>query len=303
MPPDTHVHQLIERARTWIAHPRLPGAVASLLVVVLGLQLAGVTWSLLPAAPAAHAPAAMPAQDHAGAGPAATDPAGELAALHLFGNAPSSADATGASTAPEDAPETQLNLTLRGVYAPGGGDGIAIIAAGGGAEHVYATGDTVAGGARIRGVYGDRVVLERSGHLETLRMKTAEAATGGPGGGARAAAPSADEQRIAQRAREIRQRLLSNPMELARMVRFQPYVQDGQLLGYRIQPRAADARLLGDLGLRPSDVITEINGIPLNDPGQANQALQALRDAQMINVTVLRDGAQRTMSIPIGAPG
>ncbi|MEF8834372.1 MAG: PDZ domain-containing protein, partial [Halofilum sp. (in: g-proteobacteria)] len=87
------------------------------------------------------------------------------------------------------------------------------------------------------------------------------------------------------------------------MVRFQPHTEDGELIGFRIQPRTNEARLLEEVGIRPDDVITRVNGIPLNDRAQGNRALQELRDASMIDVTILRDGRSQRLSIPIGAPG
>ena len=295
-----------DHARAAAAHPRTPDLASIALVAVLGWQLADLSWAMLPA-PASATPAApspgTPTETHSAGQPRA---AAKLAALHLFGEAapPEQVEATPDTGA--DAPETELNLTLKGLYAPGTGRGFAIIAAGNGSEDVYSVGDTIAGGARISAIFADRVVLRRNGRAETLRLANVEVAPAEPEGrvadaGERGVA--SDEDAIARRAGELRTQLTENPLELARMVRFQPYVEDGELVGYRIQPRAAEAELLQDLGIQPTDVITRINEFSLSDPQQANQALQALRDARMINITLLRDGRSQRMSIPIGNPG
>jgi len=297
-----NTHQWIERARAVPAHPRLPDAVALVLVVLLGWQLAGLTWAALPAPATARMPAANVTESTSGAGATGEAPTARLARLHLFGEPPADGDRDRSPETETDAPETQLNLTLMGVYAPGESGGLAIIATGGGPEKVYAVGDTIAGSARITGIFEDRVVLRRGGQAETLRMELAKVRSGpsnrqaetrdaGGGGG------------IVERARALRERLRQNPLELARMVRFQPYVEDGELVGFRIQPRSDDAQLLEEAGIRPSDVVTRVNGIPLNDRAQGNRALRELRDASMINVTILRDGRSERLSIPLGNPG
>jgi general secretion pathway protein C len=293
----------IEPLRRGAVHPRTPRLATAVLAVAVGWQLAVLGWTLAPEPPAAApAPVTDTAATAADSGSSQPDATARVASLQLFGAAPGN-DAAAASqaSAPADAPETQLNLTLRGVYAPGSGEGLAIISAGGGREKVYAVGDTIAGDARIAGIHADRVVLRRNGRAETLRMSVADAAPAS--GEDRGNQASSREREIAERARELRQRLLENPVELARMVRFQPYVQNGNLVGYRIQPRSADAEQLRALGLQPSDVVTSVNGRPLNDPRQANEALQSLRDARTIRITFLRNGQQRSMTIPIGEAG
>lgn len=291
-----------ERARALALHPRLPDAAGVVLAALLGWQLAALTWTALPGTAAATMPEPQPPRAASGDTDPGADASARLARLQVFGSVPDEEpQQDNSDKADADAPETQLNLTLKGAYAPGDGSGIAIVATGGGPEKVYAVGDTIAGNARITGIFGDRVVLRRNGRAETLRLDLADAgmaADDGDDDESKAPASSAVE-----RAAELRGRLRDNPLELARMVRFEPHRQDGELVGYRIQGRSGEAELLGELGIRPSDVITRINGIPLTDPANGNKALQELRDARMINVTVLRDGSSRRLSIPIGEAG
>lgn len=297
-----NMHQWIERMRAALAHPRLPDAVSLVLVVVLGWQLAGLTWAALPAPASARIPAASAPEASGSGSDTGEAPTARLARLHLFGEPPADDDRKRSPETETDAPETQLNLSLMGVYAPGETGGLAIIATGGGPEKVYAVGDTIAGSARITGIFADRVVLRRDGRAETLRMQLAKA----PSGQANREAQTRGEEQsggIIERARALRERIRQNPLELARMVRFQPYVEDGELVGFRIQPRSDEAQLLEEAGIRPSDVVTRVNGIPLNDRAQGNRALRELRDASVINVTILRDGRSEQLSIPLGNPG
>lgn len=300
--PDTH--HWIERVRGAMAHPRLPDVVSLVLVVVLGWQLAGLAWAALPAPASARMPAATAVESTASGGNETGEaPTARLARLHLFGEPPADDEPERPAETATDAPETQLNLSLKGVYAPGETGGLAIVATGGGPEKVYAVDDTIAGSARITGIFEDRVVLRRDGRPETLRMELAEVPSGKAERQAGSAGAEEDDEGIVERARALRERLQQNPLELARIVRFQPYVENGQLVGFRIEPRSDEARLLQDAGIRPSDVVTRVNGVPLDDRQQGNRALRELRDASRINVTILRDGRSERISIPIGAPG
>lgn len=298
-----NTHQWIERLPAVLGHPRLPDFVSLALVVLLGWQLAGLTWAALPTPTSARIPdstATDPATTGSGEGREA--PTARLARLHLFGEPSTDDDRDQSPETATDAPETQLNLTLMGVYAPGETGGLAIIATGGGPEKVYAVDDTIAGSARITGIFEDRVVLRRDGRPETLRMDLAKVSSGQT---ETEVAPSASggDGGIKGRVQELRARLRENPLELARMVRFQPYTEDGQLVGFRIEPRSEEAKLLKEAGVRPSDVVTRVNGIPLNDRQQGNRALRELRDASVVNLTILRDGRSEQLSIPLGDPG
>jgi len=47
----------------------------------------------------------------------------------------------------------------------------------------------------------------------------------------------------------------------------------------------------------PGDVVTDINGVVLNDQSRGLQAFEALGEATMANVTVLRDGVPQVLVI------
>lgn len=290
---------MMEHLRAGLTGPGAVLATEIALVCAIAGVAALLTWRLLPQAENAPvATIAAVASSPARQGDAARV---DLAALHLFGVAADPGSTRQAE--PADAPETRLNLRLQGVFATGAGNGIAIIAVGNTSESVFIVGDRVAGQARVDGIYADRVILERDGMLETLRLATEEVGTRPAVSDAeREARGNRDVQRIAGKARELRARLMENPLQLARMVRFQPYLRDGELIGYRIQPRGADAQLLAELGLQPTDVITSINGIELSDPAKAQRVLQQMQTATSISVSWLRDGERRQMTIPIGSP-
>jgi len=51
------------------------------------------------------------------------------------------------------------------------------------------------------------------------------------------------------------------------------------------------------LGFVPGDIVTDINGIVLDDYNRGLQAFEALGEATMANVTVLRDGSTQVLVI------
>jgi general secretion pathway protein C len=53
--------------------------------------------------------------------------------------------------------------------------------------------------------------------------------------------------------------------------------------------------MLDDLGLKPGDILLEVNGIKLIDAHRGLLAYQKLRDAQEISMAVERNGVPKTM--------
>lgn len=167
-----HCWHWIERARALWRHRQMPHAASLALSALLAWQLATANWAAQPGAGDSRgAPAASGEAPVEADGETPETPAARLARLHLFGEPQAEDDSQAVAV---DAPETELDLTLRGVYAPGKGGGLAIVSTGRGPAKVYAVDDTIAGGARITAIFGDRVVLRRGGRPETLRMDTPE---------------------------------------------------------------------------------------------------------------------------------
>lgn len=90
----------------------------------------------------------------------------ELPQFHLLGKPE-------APTSPLGMPNTILQWSLKGLYSgTEPSQGSAIISVPGKTDRVYLVGDKLPGGAILSGVYGDRVVIERSGQLEVLKFAT-----------------------------------------------------------------------------------------------------------------------------------
>ena len=217
----------------------------------------------------------------------------DLAALvnaHLFGTA-----AVAPSGDAGNAPQTSLSLVLAGVIANSDPSaGIAIIGESAAAAKVVLVGEPVPGGAKLHAVYPDRVVLERAGALESLllpQQRSLAAATPAPA--LPAQRPTAGDVQILDRMQKLIER---DPGVIGDVMRPQPVFAEGKQRGYRVYPgrnRAAFSRL----GLRPGDLVTAINGTPLDDPARGNEIFRTLGSSAEARVTVMRSGRQQELTL------
>jgi len=266
----------------------LPPWVALGLVALIAWQLAQIFWLLVPAG--APGPLTLPAsgtnQVAGRAGPAANIE--YIVNAHLFGRYDMSTAVV--EMDPVDAPDTRLNLELRGTIAAEEADrALAIIAESNRDEKVYAIGDAVAGGASLYSVYPDKVILRRAGQLETLRLPRADDS------GATKSAPRRQATAPAQ-ATSIREIVSQSPAKLTDIIRPQPVFRDGQQQGYRVYP-GRDRQRFTALGLRPGDLITQINGVSLDDPARGMEIFRTLGDASQVSVTLERSGQAQVLSL------
>lgn len=274
------------------ANKVLPPIVTALLIVAIAYELASLTWRLVPAAPPDAPAPAIAAPGATGAALPAQPGYERLAAAHLFGAAPENGGEPVVVQETVDAPETTLNLELTGVQSYGDSEvGQAIIASGRGESRAYSVGDTIenASGARLHAVFTDRVLLNRSGRLETLSLpKDAPRRA--------AAAPARVAPPMARNESSLREVISDNASRITDIMRLAPHIEEGQMIGFRLQP-GRDRDAFEALGLQAGDVVTDINGTVLNDPTAGLQVFQALGEATMANVTVLREGVPQVIVI------
>lgn len=298
---------------------RLAPLVNVMLIVALSYTLAQLTWSLWPA-PATQDQA--PRRAIAAAAPAAETraPGSEIAAWHLFGNAAPTAQ----EASPAPTPETPLNLTLRGVIASeDAASARAIIAEQGGKENPYAVEAQLPGGAVLKEIHADRIILTRNNRDETLSLPKTAMSGGAPGqpdvapppgamlpgitgapeddeiGGPATPEPGVAEQAdVGVMLRNYRDALAANPQSLVGLVLTEPAQEGSKFLGYRLQP-GSDVTLFQRLGLEPGDLLTAVNGVALDSPEKGQQALSALAQANELQLTVTRNGEPKSLAFPI----
>lgn len=270
------------------ANGLLPQWVSLLLVVIIAWQLAKIIWMLVPG-PSAGDPVTAPANTPVTMGQSSTSAdAQAIVAAHVFGEAdPDIEPVTPVLEEADNLQDTRLtNLSLKGTIAATQTEmAVAIIADGRDEEKVYSIGESVTSGANLHAVYADRVVLNENGVLTNLKL---------PKDFPEGAAPATrrnttTSSRATTSTQSIQAVVAQNVSRLADVIRPTPYFVNGQQQGYRVYP-GRDRQQFAALGLRPGDLIKDIDGQALNDPEQAMQIFQSLDSADQVSVTVERNG-------------
>ncbi len=197
-------------------------------------------------------------------------------------------------------PETKLNLTLKGVLAAKPmSRASAIIAKGkSGKEDIFSVGDKMPGGILIKEIHPEYVVLERNGRLETLKLQKISGIAGFGRSKNSRSSLSGRARSPAAALKEIRTDILKNPTSFGDYALPVVVKENGRQIGYRLQPQKK-GKLLAELGIQSSDVITQINGIKLDKPQNGISALRKLSTAKNLNIVVKRNGAEIPLNISL----
>ncbi|MGB5721593.1 MAG: type II secretion system protein GspC [Woeseiaceae bacterium] len=271
----------------------VPPWASLLLVVAIAWQIARIIWLLVPAPAVGDsvvAPASAPSNRTQATASADIN---AIVAAHMFGIADAEAVATALPPEEdENLSDTRLtNLSLKGTVASQIEEfSVAIIADGNSDEKVYVIGDPIGSSAKLHAVYADRVVLNENGVLTNLKLPREFAAT--------SPAPTrrntTRNRRAADNSKSIQAVVSQNLTKLSDVIRPTPYFVNGQQSGYRVYP-GRDRQQFSALGLRPGDLIKDIDGQSLTDPTQAMQIFQALGTSDQVTVTVERNGQPETI--------
>lgn len=280
-----------DRERTIVAaNGLLPVWVSLVIVLLIGWQLAKIIWALMPGTAAGVSVPIPAGQGSIASRSAGTADVEAIARASIFGKADAADEPAPAFDDLQDLEETNLsNLTLRGTIASQRPEfSIAIIADGSNEEKVYVIGDPVASGASLHAVYPDRVVLNERGELTNLSLPREFSERTNTN--IRRTIPT----RQTASSSTIQSVVAQNVSRLADVIRPTPYFVNGQQQGYRVYP-GRNRQQFAALGLRPGDLIREIDGQSLTDPSQAMQIFQSLGTASQVSVTVERNGTPETI--------
>lgn len=287
----------------------LPALLIAVALVMMALDLSRLLWSWLAPPPevVADAPPALADSRQAGGLP--------LTQFHLFG---SSVDPAGGAYA--DAPDTSLKLTLKGTNSHHEQRRArALIADEQSAERVYKVGDEFPNGVKVQAIYPDRVVLNAAGRIEVLRLpQSAIGAAQRAGGAAPASHPATpvgpnglvglDQVPPSSAAggvnpmvvsapidwEAVRQQAIADPGAIAKSFSVLPVMVGGKLAGVRVSSNTYGEQL-SQAGLKPDDVVTAVNGRRLDSIEAGYAALESLKTAGAVTLTVSRDGAEKTL--------
>jgi type II secretion system protein C len=188
--------------------------------------------------------------------------------------------------------EKPLRLLLAGTL-PGRNafEGTALIGVARENVQTYAAGSILVNGARLAEIHSRYVVLERNGrsaklYLQNLRdTPAAEAAVsnllsvGGP--------------------QKIKPAVATVVEPITDYLRPSPVYDGANLRGYEVYPGKRGG-VFYQMGLQSGDVITSIEGMPLNDPAQAFEMFRQLMDGVALAATVNRKGNIQRLTLDGG---
>jgi general secretion pathway protein C len=223
--------------------------------------------------------------------------------LNLFGNAAAKPAEPVAEVT--DAPETRLNLTLTGVVASSEQEAGTAIIENRGSQAVYGLGEKIEDtNATLQKVYNDRVIIKNGVRNETLMLDGIdydEANRRREMQARNRPEPQEEEEdtvELSEEALEATAALRERPANFTDFISISPKTEEGQLIGYQVSP-GKEPELFKSAGLQAGDVITQINGLDLTDLQQSQEALSELRNAQTLELTIIRDGSLTTLYLDL----
>ena len=277
---------------------RLPSLTNLVLIVLIAITAARIIWLLIPSGSTELPPVESQHTSNSASGNKQTADFNAILSARLFGERTNDEPV---EIDPMVAPETSLNLTLTGIFASTDPEqSRALIKDESGKQRPYAVGDDIPGNAKLYSIHNDRVLLERKGRYETLRLEQ-EKLTAAGGSSGRASPPrlggtSSVSGNTLTQLSEVREQLLHDPTKAGEYIRVQPVYNQGQLQGYRVYP-GKNRQLFKDVGLRAGEMVTSVNGVQLDDPTRALQMLTELSSSTQMSLTLERAGQSRTVNI------
>ncbi|HCS82171.1 MAG TPA: type II secretion system protein GspC [Alteromonas macleodii] len=279
----------------------------TIVVVLLSLYLiafaAKLVWRIIPEPQLSATPTVSRA-------PVISSPSGQngvniakIQQLNLFGNAAAKPAEPVAEVT--DAPETRLNLTLTGVVASSEQEAGTAIIENRGSQTVYGLGEKIEGtNATLQKVYNDRVIIKNGVRNETLMLDGIDYDEANRRREMQARNRPEPEEleedtvELSDEALEATAALRERPANFTDFISISPKTEEGQLIGYQVSP-GKEPELFKSAGLQAGDVITQINGLDLTDLQQSQEALSELRNAQTIELTIIRDGSLTTLYLDL----
>ena len=271
----------------------MPPWVSVALVILIAWQIAKIVWMLVPAPAAGDAvdvPTGITSTSSTSSGGADVS---SIAANHVFGEADADDEVVPepATSNTETLDDTRQNLVLKGTIASDVEEfSVAVIEVDNAAQKVYAIGDSLGSGATLHEVHPSRVVLNENGALTNLRIPT-DFPVSRTSPNRRSTSTT---RQSASADRSIQSVVSQNLSGLTEVIRPTPYIVNGEQVGYRVYP-GRNRQQFAALGLRPGDLIKDIDGQSLTDPAQAVQVFETLGTAQQVTLTVERNGQPQSI--------
>jgi general secretion pathway protein C len=173
----------------------------------------------------------------------------------------------------------------------------------GGRTRVVSVGDTAFGG-KVVAIHSSSVDLAFEGGPVTLRLSgaatgerlLAAAPLAAPAANGPAEDPATPHRMMSRT--EVERRLGSEIPQILADTALAPAIEDGRVVGLTVT-RLAEGTLLSDAGLRQGDVITEVNGTPIDGMAALIGLWPRLQGATDLQATVRRAGRPVSLEVTL----
>lgn len=202
----------------------------------------------------------------------------------------------------EEVPETNLNLQLLGLRmsGEGGASGNAIVRTPDGIGNNYKVGEEILAGVTLSRILSDRVIISRDGATETLML-------GGRGAGlsvisddSQAVAPFSETNLTASSQDSSLPPIIGTvegPELLFSAMRVTPVQANGRVSGYRVRANG-DPEVMRQAGFESGDVLLQFDGTLIGEL-DIEEVLERLGEVETTNIRIDRNGTERTVRLSL----
>jgi general secretion pathway protein C len=165
---------------------------------------------------------------------------------------------------------------------------------------VLRVGDAIRNQAEVMRIERRRIVLSEGGSLRELALEEPEALAMAPAPVA-TAAPRRMPQRMPAPPPAAPPGGARSPAQLFSQARILPKYDSGQMVGVQVSS-IKPGSLFEEIGIQDGDVITELNGIPIDSPEQSAKILLELTKSEAFTIQVEGAGGPRTLNVDLPEP-
>jgi len=315
---------------------KTPGILTVFLVIALGATLANLLWMIVTPAPAAAQAANRVSPNQVASLARQENYGKLIADQHLFGAVPKAAPkvikaapAPIKVAAPVKAP-INLNLKLHGIISSKNeSGGFAMISYNGKAQEVFSPGepipkklpgqDTVESiGVMVTKISKSSVTIDNNGTEQILKLpddsKSSSTASNGRGSApsvqniarpriiqptdnsaAISAPPTIGTTGGIQTLTALREEAMINPNVLMTVITPSIVRENGQMTGIRVYP-SRNRKLFRALGLRNGDIVTQVNGVMIDDQSKGMAIFQQLAESSSLEIHIKRGGNEQILT-------
>jgi general secretion pathway protein C len=283
-----------------------------LLVLCLSLSLARLFWLVFPVPNIPAAAVAVPLTVVSGDSGSPAVNISQLKSLTVFGKVEAPKQDQAPAVIESKAVNTQLNLVLVGVMEGSDEQTSRAIITSGDKQDVYAVNDAlpVGNNVTLSKVMNDRVIINNNGQYESLWLyqndpnappisqasmspvNVAPQPSVFPAGRPSAVGP--EMQSPQDRGGESG--LAEVSRNLSDVVAMSIHRENGQVIGYKIRP-GRDAEKFKSAGLQTDDIVTAINGMPLNNPAKIMEVYKNMGNTTAASLEIKRGGSVITVDV------